>query len=468
KLRTMIFLGMPYNTNARYGDGQPNCIMDEKVIRRYELLLDVFARDFPGVDDLLVYTYDADAWLCSEFGPCLRCLGVPLHDRLPQFLNRLTAHWRTLSPQGRFWLEPWELSAGQVQACVERVNPEGFGLALHCNIGEVMSTLPVDRWLKNTVTNARRRDIPVIVEYFLGGPSEEVEPLYHLAHPLVTLRGLKTIAAVPGVVGIKEYYGLNPTCEDPNLRMTALFFKNPTITEEVALQELAKPYGKAAEEMCQFWRLTSEGMEVLPWEISWAFREIGRSRTDHALSAAFFRGQACHTPNWMSSRNAIFMKTEDSQPDPWMLEDVQLRCQQAAECYEKALVLGRKIQPEVPESLRDAYSKNLSDLASLRRHALAYAFHLRETNLATVLRKAVELKQPLPPKSVAELQAMLKADLENHCAEIAPGSKETKGIWQEMDQAIILLGENPDAFLNKYFTVTANKESKGIFSATSR
>ncbi|MCX6880444.1 MAG: hypothetical protein NTW21_42560, partial [Verrucomicrobia bacterium] len=46
KLRTMIFLGMPYNTNARYGDGQPNCIMDEKVIRRYELLLDVFARDF--------------------------------------------------------------------------------------------------------------------------------------------------------------------------------------------------------------------------------------------------------------------------------------------------------------------------------------------------------------------------------------------------------------------------------------
>ncbi|MCX6880095.1 MAG: hypothetical protein NTW21_40770, partial [Verrucomicrobia bacterium] len=369
---------------------------------------------------------------------------------------------------GRFWLEPWELSAGQVQACVERVNPEGFGLALHCNIGEVMATLPVDRWLKYTVTNARRRDIPVIVEYFLGGPSEEVEPLYHLAHPLVTLRGLKTIAAVPGVVGIKEYYGLNPTCEDPNLRMTGLFFKNPAITEEVALQELARPYGKAADEMCQFWRLTSEGMEMLPWDISWAFREIGRSRTDHALSAAFFRGQACHTPNWCSTRHAIFMKTDDSQPDPWMLEDVQLRCQQAADCWEKALALGWKIQPAVPESLRDAYSKNLADLAGLRRRALAYALHLRETNLAAVLRKAVELKQPLPPNSVAELLAILKADLENHCAEIASGSKETKGIWKEMEKAIILLGENPDAFLNMYFKEEANTSSKGIFSATSR
>ena len=468
-LRTIFHFGAPYNAHARYGDGPPNCLMDEKVIRRYELLLDVFAREFPGVDDILVYTYDQDAWLCSEFGPCPRCLGVPLHDRLPAFLDGLTDRWRTHSPKGRVWWEPWELSAGQVLACVERVKTEGFGLSLHCNIAEVIATLPVDRWLKNTVTIARRRDIPVFVEYWLGGPSEELEPYDHLAHPLVTLRGLKAIAAVPGVVGIKEYYGLNPTREDPNLRMTGLFFMNPAVSEEAALHALAKPYGDAAGEMCQYWRLTSEGMEMFPWDTSWLFRQIGRSRTDHSLSAAFLRGACCHTPSWYSTRNAIFMKTDNAQPDPWMLEDVQLRCQQAADCWEKALALGGKIQPALPEPLRDDYAKNLSDLAGLRRRALAYAFHLRETNLATVLRKAAELKQPLPQKSVAELQAMLKADLENHCAEIASVSPEVKDMtWKEMDQAIILLRENPDAFLNTYFKGDPDVSSKGVFSATSR
>src|ERR1039458_3990820 len=59
-LRTLFHFGAPYNAHARYGDGPPNCLMDQKLARRYELLLEVFARDFPGVDDLLIYTYDQE------------------------------------------------------------------------------------------------------------------------------------------------------------------------------------------------------------------------------------------------------------------------------------------------------------------------------------------------------------------------------------------------------------------------
>src|SRR6476619_5504368 len=55
-LRPLFHFGAPYNAHASYGDGPPNCIMDDKVARRYELLLEAFARDFPGVEDLLVYT----------------------------------------------------------------------------------------------------------------------------------------------------------------------------------------------------------------------------------------------------------------------------------------------------------------------------------------------------------------------------------------------------------------------------
>ena len=466
-LRTLFHFGAPYNAHATYGDGPPNCILDDKVIRRYELLLEIFAHDFPGVDDLLVYTYDQDAWLCSEFGPCPRCLGIPLHERLVPFLNRLAARWHTVSPQGRLWWEPWELSAGQALACTEKIEPRGFGLSLHCNIAEVIGTMPVDRWLKNNAALAQQRGIPVIVEYWLAGPSEELESYFHLSHPLVTLRGLKSIASVPGVVGVKEYYGLNPTVEDPNLRMTGLFFKNPTISETDALRSLAKPYGVAADDITRFWKLTSEGMELFPWETTWFIREPSRSRTDHSLSAAMLRGQQCHTPSWESSRHAVFMKTDNRQPDPWMLEDVQLRCQLAADRWATALENGHRFQKSVPVSLSSDFNKNLIDLAGLRRRAVTYALHLRETNLATILRKAAELKLPRPQKAADELLAALNADLENHRAEFAAKGQENKQ-WPEMQDAIHLLEKDPDEFLNKFMKEDPDQTSKGVWSITSR
>jgi hypothetical protein len=60
-LRTIFHYGAPYNAHARYGDGPPNCISNEREVERNALLLDVFAGEFSGVDDILVYTYDQDA-----------------------------------------------------------------------------------------------------------------------------------------------------------------------------------------------------------------------------------------------------------------------------------------------------------------------------------------------------------------------------------------------------------------------
>ena len=76
--------------------------------------------------------------------------------------------------------------------------------------------------------------------------------------------------------------------------------------------------------MQAFWRLTSEAMELFPWDTSWFIREIGKCDPSHTMNAAFIRGQQCHTPSWESTRSAIFMKTDSRQPDPWMLEDVQI------------------------------------------------------------------------------------------------------------------------------------------------
>ena len=430
----------------------------------------------PGLDDLQVYTYDVDAWLCSEFGKCARCRGVPLHTRLVGFVNTLASTWSRVNPGGRVWWEPWELSSGQSLRCLESLQPAGLGLVMHCNAAECMATMSVDRWVKNMGAIAHQRGIPVMVQYFLGGTSEETEP-YYLSHPLVTLRGLKAIAAIPGLTGIKEYYGLGPDRDDPNLRMTGLFFRNPGISEAEALAELARPYGAAADEMIRFWRLTSEGMELFPWETTWFIREIGRSRVDHSLSAATLRGMDINTPTWRSSRHSTFLRIEPAYPPhPWMLEDIQLRCEVAANRMAQALTLGMLIQPRLPAGISGDFTQNLLDLAQFQCRALAYAYHLRETNLATCLRAARSDGTPeLATRLTDELLAVMTSDLENVCrnklakaGDPNPDPGSSAGAWPEMEAAIELARQDLPQFLDTYFGDAPDRGSKGAFSATSR
>jgi hypothetical protein len=454
--RTIFHFGAPYNAHGKYEGTPPNCILDERTFGRYERLLERFARDFPGVDDILVYTYDQDAWLCDEFAMCPRCAAVPLHERLPPFLNRFTAAWRKLRPTGRLWWEPWELSAGQVYQCQERIASAGFGLALHVNIAEVMSTFPVDRWLKNTTALAAGRGIPVIVEYFLGGTSEEVEPLF-LASPLVTLRGLQTIARLPGVVGIKEYYGLAPEREDPNLRITGLFFNNPGISEAEALRELAKPYGPASAEAQEFWRLCSSAMEFFPWEATWKIRRFGLKPTTHSLAReAMLPPFPVKTPSWMSSRQGIFIRINPVEHDHyWLTEDMQLRLMMAVSRWNSAEAIGREILPRLPENLKTDFAQVLLDSGRIRRRADSLAYHLRETNLARLIRSNATEHPEAAERARKELVEVLKADRKNFREEltqppVTPQGAKMPAEWKEMDEAIDLLDKEPATFLKTY------------------
>ncbi len=453
--RTIFHFGAPYNAHAKFAGTEPNCILDERTTKRYELLIERFARDFPKVDDILVYTYDQDAWLCSEFANCPRCAAVPLHERLPAFLDRLTSAWRKVRPQGRLWWEPWELSAGQVYQCQERIKPEGFGLALHANIAEVMSTFSVDRWLKNSTALAAERGVPVIVEYFLGATSEEVEPLM-LASPLVTLRGLKAIAELPGVVGIKEYYGLAPEREDPNLRMTGLFFSHPANTEAEALRLLAEPYGAAAKDVQTFWRLCGSAMEFFPWEATWYIRRFGDKPTLHRLDQeAKLRPFPPSTPSWSSSRQSMFIRIAPVDRDhPWLTEDMQLRLEIAAGRWKAAEQVGRKIASHVPAGLDESFAQVLRDTGRIRRRAASMAYHMRETNLVRLMRTNASRPEAFA-RARGELLHVLQADRENHLEELAqaPATASADKMpirWPEIDAAIAMLQGDADRFLATY------------------
>lgn len=466
-LKTLFHFGAPYNRHAYYGDTPPNCLLDPCVHDRYEDLIRRFAADFPGVDDLLVYTYDQDAWLCGEFGGCPRCNGVPLHERLPAFLDRLVATWRSINPAGRVWWEPWELSAGQVHACLERVTSEGFGMALHANIAESMAVEAADPWFIRTARQAESRGIPVWTDWFLGGVSEETEPFERLAHPLTIWRGLRRIHATRGVTGIKEYYGLLPDRveTDANLRATLLFLREPDLDESMVLERLAAPYGEVAPLVAEAMRLASEGMERYPWDCSWMGRQIGRSRTDHALSAAILRPMLCPTPSWESTRGTVYMRTEPTEAHPWMLEDVQLRCQQAADLWADALDALSTAEAHAEGRERVHLSAWRRDLCGIRRRALAYALHLRATMVAIAARRRIADGLDLPDRLAEELGRALRASRANHTEECA--AKGSPDEWEEMDRAIADLACGLASWLDRWLLPAPDERSKGLFSLTS-
>jgi hypothetical protein len=128
----------------------------------------------------------------------------------------------------------------------------------------------------------------------------------------------------------------------------------------------------------------------------------------------------------------------------------------AAARMAKALEVGQAALPKIPSGLAGEFGESLRELGEFRRRALAYAYHLRETNLVTLLRAARGRAEAYPHRLVDELRGLLLADQANQ------GQPEPVGA------ALRMLDEDIHAFLDTYFLVEENKISKGYFSLTSR
>jgi hypothetical protein len=350
--RTIFHFGAPYTAELyrQLTEGLQKtqsvepCILEPHLAPYYSELLTKFAATFPEVDDIQVYTYDQDAWICSEFGTCPRCAGKPLHERLPSFLHALCDTWRGQRPSGTVWWEPWELSAGQIFSCIPRLPRQNFGMMLHSNIAEVQVARPIDNWFRNTARLASKFNIPTIGEVFLSGAHEEAEPLQHLIAPRLVYNELQALASVPEVIGVKEYFGLRPDEADPNLSMAGTVFAQPDIGFDDAIQQVAKPYGKVAKQLIEAWQLASDGVSLFPWDVSWKFRHSGHKHPFHSWEAFDIQGHLVDSPSWCSTRRAHFMTTENDELHPWFFEDIGLRflasadtLQESVAAYDEAL-----------------------------------------------------------------------------------------------------------------------------------
>ena len=457
-MRVIFHFGAPFNGHAGYMEQPlPNCISDPALTHKYIDMLGMLDAQLPGIDDILLYTFDQDAWFCSEFVRCDNCFGKPLHTRIVPFLNALCAKWQELHPDGRLWWEPWELSAGQVLRIIGDLPDQGFGMMLHSNIGEVQKTRPVDLWLKNTVRMSRERGIPVVVELFLAQACEETEPLPSIPTPQLTYSQIHAVTELSGIVGVKEYYGLVPGVCDPCLAMAGLVLHDSEQSLEKALENIAAPYGKQADAVKQMWQAVTDGYMLFPFDASWWAREVGQADIDHGWHAAFIRGQQCSSPSWDSSRHAIFMVTDDEAPHPSMMEDVQLRCELAGAKLAEAAQLARELLPHLTGQLAEEMKKTILSVDYFSRVSISYALHLRETSVAAMLRQLREKGEPLRSDLLTELGSLLARDVKN---------QDGTGIVCTVKQAF---DSDPDSWLDTYLLPTTEAlDEKGRFSVTSR
>ena len=327
--RTLAHFGLPMGPQS----DATTCILDPTVRQGYAARLTRFFAKFPEVTDLLIYTYDQLAWLCSEFGSCPRCGGVPLHERLPGFLEELVDAVQLAAPGVRFWWEPWELSEGQILAIVERIRPEHFGLIMHHTIAEVQFVNTTDLSFRNIARAAQQRGIPVIGEGFFGGAGEDIAPLTHLACPRLVYQQLEALRHAPGVVGIKEYYGLVPAHFSVNVALLRAYLASPDTPLDDLLGPLAGGPGPQAAALLQAWEWTAQAMESFPWNASWALRRMFE-HPDQEWPAV--PGASWLTPSWQANRRGFYMVTDLEHQHPWLKEDVALRALHSARLFEKA------------------------------------------------------------------------------------------------------------------------------------
>ena len=304
------------------------------------------------------------------------------------------------------WWEPWEISAGQIYACIPSLPTRNFGMFLHSNIAEVQLSRPVDVWFKNTVQLCAERGIPVVGEIFMASANEELQPLTHIAAPRLVAEELDAVGNVPNIQGVKEYFGLTPDRYDPNQLMAGIKLHDLAVPNEQALAELAEPFGTAAADVLSAWEASATGLAVFPWDATWRFRLLTENPAGievyHRWDIAHIEGAVAPSPSWKSTRRSLFMTTESESLDPWFFEDIELRCETSSEKLLAAADLYRKAQQQVNDEPYAAYlAENIKDIEVLEQMITAIRCYCREANLAHLMRKHVVEGNPIPQVDIA-------------------------------------------------------------------
>ena len=109
----------------------------------------------------------------------------------------------------------------------------------------------------------------------------------------------------------------------------------------------------------------------------------------------------------------------------------------------------------MPAPLSEAFGKSIEEVTGLRRRVLAYAYHLRESNLADMIRNAEKVGSGNVERMWKELREVMVRDQEN------------MGTAEPLAAAVALLDADRPAFLATYFLPTGPTGKKEGWTITS-
>ncbi|MFD2330210.1 hypothetical protein ACFSR7_13255 [Cohnella sp. GCM10020058] len=415
-MRVMPHFGVPQLLNVKEGYSviTPACIQDPQVVANYTERLVAFLREFPEIADVMIYTFDQDSWLCSEFGDCPRCAGVPLHERLPRFLNAMQDALQHGREGARLWWQPWEISAGQTYRIMQAVRPERFGIIVNNSIAETYPSNTSDLWVRNTIRIAAERGIPVIGEMQFSGCQIGCHSVQKLPCPELVYEQAEAFRAIDGVVGIREHFGIAVSKMSVNTDLFREYVKNPEAPLSELLAAVAAGYGpNATDELLAAWNLSARAVRHIPFDASYSFCNLTHKPAKHDWDAATVPAWHWDTPAWEANRRSFYMITHTTAIHPWMLEDLGLRMGEAANYFREAVKLLEEALAKGVEKADDVRDQ-IADLNRLASSLRGSSLHYLETIAAYDLR--VALKQGNKEKYAAaceRLGHLLDEDLVN-------------------------------------------------------
>jgi hypothetical protein len=392
--KTLAHFGIPRVLNAN--PVKPACISDIEVQQQYVERMKKFMTTFPEVNDVLVYTFDQQAWICSEFGPCPRCSGIPISDRLPNFINMLKKAMQDSRPgvKTTLWWKPWELSKGQTIDILKKIDADGFGLMLNSSTSNEVypfndGSLKSDLGVKRMIQYAYERNIPVVGEF----DHTLYKGLYQIDDyfPRLIYEQMAGWKEITGVVGVKEYYGFAPSTYSVNYAMLKAWMKNPNASVDELLNQIATPYGKkTAPLMIKAWEYVAQAVEAFPWDVTYLIGPMGLDlgeKGEHGWDYVKIINTTWDTPIWESNRRANFMLTDSKTAHPWIFEDTGLRLEDAAVLNLKAVDFYNQAIAQNENNVADIIKQRdfiQNTARSLRGKGIHYALTIAAQDARTV------------------------------------------------------------------------------------
>lgn len=421
-LKSMLLVGMPQyfkyeelpeNYKALMGatvstiaDASVTCVESPETVKLYKELLSDLLKHVPDLDGILVYTYDELAEICDEDSDCPRCKGIPQEKRISKFLNTIYEYLQELTPGFEMWWEPWELSWSQVYETLELLNAD-ITVSCHSTLHEVYFVNHPDIWFRSIASLCKSQGRNMVGELFMGGTGEDLGYTAMYPCPRLVYEQISITSSIPGVTGIKEYYGICTRYMSINEKVMGECFQGKLDYEEM-IQRLALEYTHETEKIVEFWETAARVLELFPWELSWVMRLYNYHPYDKSYWGQVAFGDLMrtpwNTPSWKSNRRSYYMVSADTvNLTIDYCKDLKKRFYKCIELMDTAMRLAYTI--DIRDEAKEEFNIQIESVYLISLFTKCRLNHLRLSLAMEKFRKT--------DSALAEIRQVLADELEN-------------------------------------------------------